>query len=82
MPLEHSSGETEQAVGDVVLELNKDVLAGDRGLHHEVLRNCQSRSLKIKGLLEKIKLGADSPNVCNFVSRAPIKIILENASSS
>lgn len=28
-PLEHSRGGTEQAVGDLVLELDKDVWAGD-----------------------------------------------------
>lgn len=51
--------------------------------HYEVLRNCQYHLQKIKGLLEKIKSGADSQNVCNFVPRAPRKIIiLENASSS
>lgn len=32
MPLEHSRGGTEQAVGDLVLELNKEVLAGDRSI--------------------------------------------------
>ena len=52
--------------------------------HYEVLRNSfQYCSLKLKGLLEKIKLGADSPDVCNFVTRAPRKkIVLENANSS
>lgn len=32
MPSEHSSGYVEQAVADLVLELNKDVLAGDGGI--------------------------------------------------
>lgn len=46
-------------------------------------RSCQCHLQKLKGLLEKINLGADSHSVCNFVTRAPRKgIILENASTS
>lgn len=85
MPLEHSSEGVEQAVGYIVLELNRDVWAGDMGISLWVVKKLvwQNHSLKIKWLLRKIELGGDSQNLCNFVTRAPRKrIILKYTSCS